>query len=104
MTPKQVIVLLAVIVAILGVTLLATVTLGDDNPRCYSIAELEKDNLEAGGIMAGAAYYEGVNSDTVILIQGKREILAILFKDGCFVAIHGVDLTAAPKNEPDARL
>ena len=71
-----------------------------NDPNCYSQAELERDNIEAGGIIAGAAYYDGVRSDTVIFIQGKREILAILFKDGCFVGIEGVDLTAVSKGNP----
>jgi hypothetical protein len=96
-------IMLALILLSLGMAILLASDAGAQEPndsQCYTVPELEADNATAGGIISGAAYYEGINSDTVIIIQGKREILALLFKDGCFVGMEGVDLTAMAKGDP----
>jgi hypothetical protein len=71
-----------------------------NDPACYTPEELEHDaTATAGGKIVGAACYDGAQTDSMIFVQGRREILAFGFKDGCLIGMQSVDLTR-PTGEP----
>ena len=55
------------------------------DPACKTIEDLEADTEAAGGTIAGAAYYNGQTTDTLIVIETVDSILLVGFKGGCYV-------------------
>ena len=99
MTRSQLFLLILLAIAVSALAALAVAEEPND-PNCYTQTELETDVTANGATIAGAAYYDGVNSDATIIVQAAREILAFGFKDGCLIGMTGIDLTAAPKGSP----
>ena len=65
---------------------------------CRTIYDIEAEVEASGGAIAGAAYYRGTVTDSMLVVEGPEMVMIYGFKDGCAVAF--VALEEVEKGQP----
>jgi hypothetical protein len=65
---------------------------------CKTISDMEVEIEATGGLIAGAATYQGAQTDTLLVVETADMILLYGFKDGCYIGAMAVEaaLPATP--------
>lgn len=84
--------------ALILAALMTVPATSDEPPICQSPEQVEEAIAADGGTLAGAAYYRGKATDTMLVFETPDAIVIYGFKDGCLAA--AVSLEPREKGTP----